>query len=50
MRALGILIVTGLGGILGKKDVNAPFMLVGAFDFCICFVIIFLVVTGKLKE
>ena len=50
MRALGILIVTGLGGVLGKKDVNAPFMLVGFFDFLICVAIVLLVSSGKLKE
>ena len=50
MRALGVLIVTGLGGVLSKNDVNAPFMLVGAFDFALCAAIILLALRGKLKE
>lgn len=50
MRAIGVLIVTGVGGVLSKKDVNAPFALVGLFDFALCAVIVFLTVRGKLKE
>ena len=50
MRALGVLIVTGLGGVLSKNDVNAPFALVGAFDFTLCLLIILLALSGKLKE
>ena len=50
MRAIGVLIVTGMGGVLGKKDVNAPFMMVGVFDMILCVVIIGLTLKGKLKE
>ena len=49
-RAIGILIVSGVGGLIGKKDVNAPFMMVGIFDFSLCVAIVLLVSSGKLKE
>ena len=50
MRAIGILIVCGVGGIMSKNDVNAPFIMVGLFDLALCVVIVLLVTSGKLKE
>lgn len=50
MRAIGVLIVTGVGGLLSKNNVNAPFMLVGCFDFALCLTMIWLACTGRLKE
>ena len=50
MRALGVLVVTGVGGVLSKNDVNAPFMLVGIFDFILVVITIMLLIRGSLKE
>ena len=50
MRAAGVLVVTGVGGQLSKNDVNAPFMMVGCFDVVLCIVIVWLLVSGRLKE
>ena len=50
MRALGMLTVTGVGGVLSKNDVDAPFMMVGIFDLVLCVVIVMLTMKGSLKE
>ena len=50
MRALGVLVVTGVGTIISKKDVNAPFQLVGVLDLILVIVCILLVIKGSLKE
>lgn len=48
MAAIGVLIVTGLGGYLGLKySVNAPFLMVGCFDLCFVTVLLFLRYLGK---
>ena len=50
MRALGVLMVTGIGGVLSKNDVNAPFILVGIFDFILVVVCVLMLLKGFLKE
>ena len=50
MRALGVLMVTGIGGVLSKNDVNAPFILVGIFDFVLVVVCVLMLLKGFLKE
>lgn len=50
MRAIGVLIVTGVGGLLAKNDVDAPFIMVGTFDLILCLVIILLATQKKLRE
>uniref|UniRef100_A0A7S3I9L0 Major facilitator superfamily (MFS) profile domain-containing protein n=1 Tax=Favella ehrenbergii TaxID=182087 RepID=A0A7S3I9L0_9SPIT len=47
MRALGVMTVTGLGSVVAKANVNAPFLLVGCFDMA--FVLAILVLVGLRK-
>ena len=42
--------VTGVGGVLSKNDVNAPFILVGVFDFILVVFTLILLIRGNLKE
>ena len=51
MRALGVILVTGLGGFLSKKvGVNAPFMMVGFSDAAISLIILVLLCAGRLRD
>ena len=49
-RAMGVLMVTGLGGIVSSVDVNAPFLMVGLFDLAIGLSIVILCSRNQLKE
>ena len=49
-RAVGVLVVTGAGGLLASMDVNAPFLLVGIFDILLCLVILTMLLANKLEE
>ena len=49
MRALGVMTVTGLGAVLARVNVNAPFMLVAGFDIAFVCLVLLLLVLGKLK-
>ena len=48
MRALGVMTVTGLGSVVARSNVNAPFLLVGCFDVVFVVVIIVLMCMKKL--
>ena len=50
VRALGTLMLTWVGGILGKNDVDSPFLLVGIFDLILCVMIVILTLRGTMKE
>ena len=49
-RAIGVLVVTGAGGIVSRMDVNAPFLMVGVFDLVLCLAMVILVLGRKLEE
>lgn len=48
-RALGIMTVTGLGGLLSSINVNAPFLMVGCFDSVMVLLVLYLVCSGRLR-
>lgn len=48
MRALGVMTVTGLGSVVARSNVNAPFLLVGCFDIVFVALIIVLMCMKKL--
>ena len=50
MRAIGVMTITGFGGVLSKKSVNAPFMLVGLFDAFIVLIVLILILGKWLKN
>ena len=50
MRAIGVMTITGLGGVLSKQSVNAPFMLVGLFDALIVLIVLILILGKWLKD
>lgn len=50
MRAIGVMTITGLGGVLSRQSVNAPFMLVGLFDALIVLIVLILILGKWLKD
>lgn len=48
MRAVGVMIVTGLGSVVARENVNAPFLLVGIFDAVFILIILVLFVLKRL--
>ena len=49
MRALGVMAVTGLGSVVARANVNAPFLLVGCFDLFFVTVILVLLAAKKMN-
>ena len=47
-RALDIMTVTGLGGLVSSLNVNAPFFMVGCFDMLMVLFVLYLVCSGRL--
>ena len=48
MRALGVMTVTGLGSVVARSNVNAPFLLVGCFDVVLVALLMVLMCLKKL--
>ena len=49
-RAIGVLIITGVGGVVSSIDVNAPFFMVGMFDILIVVAVSLLYLSKGLNE
>ena len=49
MRALGVMTVTGLGSVVAKSNVNAPFFLVGCFDVAFVIGLLILILMKRIN-
>ena len=49
-RAIGVLMITGLGGLVSIINVNAPFFMVGMFDMLIVVAVTVLYLSKSLNE
>ena len=49
-RAIGVLMITGVGGVVSGIDVNAPFFMVGMFDILIVVAVSLLYLSKSLNE